>query len=135
MGTTTSRIDEMEQQIQAMQKEINELKGHRNFLEQEYSTLKEGLNSFCDHAEEQLGIKRSTQTPEAHISTEAIDHIVDELIADPDLKMEFVPDSIERKMYTNMLKVLLGVIQKTLDNASMEIIGHEFKIQMVEPQK
>ena len=65
------------------------------------------------------------------ISTQSIDKFVDDLIADPNVNIYLIPDRVEKTMYTNTLKMFFSILQKTFNNISVDIIGHEFKMSVV----
>ena len=64
------------------------------------------------------------------ISNKALKKFVDDILQDPNLNIYLLPDNIEKPLYMNTLKILLSVVQKVLNNTNLDIIGHEFKLQM-----
>lgn len=74
--------------------------------------------------------KDTTQDTASNISTKAIDRFVDELLADPNINIYMLPDTIEKPLYANTLKIMLSVVQKMFNNTNLDIIGHEFKMNM-----
>ena len=69
-------------------------------------------------------------TVNSTISSQSIDKFVDELIDDPNINIYLIPDSVERTIYSNTLKMVFSLLQKTFNNVSVDIIGHEFKLKM-----
>lgn len=65
-----------------------------------------------------------------HISNQAIGRFVDELLEDPNINIYMLPDSIEKPLYVNFLKIFLSLLQKILHNTNLDLIGHEFKVNM-----
>jgi hypothetical protein len=41
-----------------------------------------------------------------------------------------LPDSIEKPLYTNTLKIILSIVQKMFNHTSLDIIGHQVTMQM-----
>lgn len=64
------------------------------------------------------------------ISTTAVEAFVDELLEDPNINIYMLPDSVERPIYVNTLKMVLSMLQKTLNKTNLDIIGHQFKVVM-----
>lgn len=74
--------------------------------------------------------KKADVAPTSVISNGAISRFVDELLADPNINIYYMPDSIEKALYTNILKIVLSLVQKSLNHTNLDIIGHEFKMSM-----
>lgn len=72
----------------------------------------------------------STTPVNSTISSQSIDKFVDELIADPNINIYLIPDTVEKTIYSNTLKMVFSLLQKTFNNVSVDIIGHEFKLKM-----
>lgn len=68
------------------------------------------------------------------VSNAAIEKFVDELLVDPNINIYMLPDSIEKPLYMNTLKIFLGIIQKMFNNTSLDIIGHQVTMNL-EPIK
>ena len=64
------------------------------------------------------------------ICNEAVDEFVDQLLADPNINIYLLPDSIERQMYANTLKILLAMFQKIFNNSGIDLIGHQLKMSL-----
>lgn len=59
-----------------------------------------------------------------------IDRIVDRYIANDRMNNRLIPDAIERRIYRNLLKMVLGAMQDTVGHARMEFLGHEVTVTM-----
>jgi len=64
------------------------------------------------------------------ISNQAIERFVEELLNDPNINIRVLPDGIERPLYANFLKITLSILQKLFNNSNIDLIGHEFKVQV-----
>ena len=43
-----------------------------------------------------------------------------------------IPDSIERQLYTNILRLAIGILKDTLEHTHVEVLGHKIKF-VLEP--
>lgn len=77
--------------------------------------------------------EKSGDKPNANasaISDKAVAIFVDQMLADPNINIRLLPDSIERPLYINIVKFNLALLQKTLANVSAEVIGHSVQLSM-----
>jgi len=65
------------------------------------------------------------------LSNSAIDLFVEELLQDPEINMYLVPDSIEKNIYTNILRLVMKALEKSLKSASINLFNHEIKMHIV----
>lgn len=60
--------------------------------------------------------------------------IVQELVAryihDKHLNSKFIPDFIEKRIYSNMLRVSIGLLRDTLEHTKIEVLGHRITINV-----
>ena len=68
------------------------------------------------------------------ISAVSIEKFVDTIIDDPSTNIYGFPDAAERAIYRNVLKIVLGSLEKTLSTAKVELFNHKitFHISPVE---
>ena len=69
------------------------------------------------------------------IDSVAVDSFIDKLLSDPNTNVYLIPDSVERLVYTNVLKLILHSLQKTLDSTHLDFLGHEIRLTLVPKQK
>ncbi len=74
-------------------------------------------------------IKEVKET-KTHISEEKIDEFVNEILRDQNININYFPDAVERKLYRNVLILVFSLLNKTVDTASIQLIGHEIKFTM-----
>ena len=68
----------------------------------------------------------------SHISDEAVDQFVTNLLQDPAVNIYGLPDRLEGAVYRNILKILLHSFVHASDTASLELLGHRVRL-VVEP--
>lgn len=62
--------------------------------------------------------------------TDAINRLVDQFLANELVNNKFIPDAVERKMYCNVVRMIVGLLKVSVDHASLEVLGHRFVISM-----
>lgn len=62
--------------------------------------------------------------------TIVIDTFVESFIRSDDIQIPGVPDFMERRLYRNILKMLLGVVHDTLRTSKIRFLGHEISFGM-----
>lgn len=56
--------------------------------------------------------------------------LVDELLGRKEVNVWWIPDSIERIFYFNIISLLLSVMDEMVDGVSMNVAGHNVKLQL-----
>lgn len=64
------------------------------------------------------------------ISKEKIELFVDNLLKNENINITIIPDSLEKKMYVNILTILLQLINESLKNIKITILDHTLSISM-----
>lgn len=65
---------------------------------------------------------------EKYISQENIKQFVDELLKDKNVNLKYLPDSFEKKLYTDILSIILAILENILEDISIKFLGHEIKL-------
>lgn len=63
------------------------------------------------------------------ISEEKIKEFIDEMLKDSEINT-IIPDSIERKIYTNVTKLVLEIMKKSLESTTIKFLNHEVKLSI-----
>lgn len=66
-------------------------------------------------------------------SQQAISNFVDVLLQDPKINSKFVLDTVEKKMYTELLTFLVASFSKIAETIKIEILNHVITIK-IEPK-
>jgi hypothetical protein len=64
------------------------------------------------------------------VCSKTIDTVVDEFLKDNGLNSAFIPDFIEKKLYKNVLVLALSAMNRVLDTAHVEFLGHRIEFVM-----
>ncbi len=89
-------------------------------------------NQEPEKVKEETEVKEIKEVKETktHISEEKIDEFVNEILRDQNININYFPDAVERKLYRNVLILVFSLLNKTVDTASIQLIGHEIKFTM-----
>ena len=64
------------------------------------------------------------------VCSKTIDAVVDEFLKDNGLNTVFIPDFVEKKLYKNVLVLALSAMNRVLDTAHVEFLGHRIEFFM-----
>jgi hypothetical protein len=76
------------------------------------------------------GGQAKAPAPVSDAETDAINALVDQFLADELINNRFIPDAVERRLYCNVVKMIIGILKVSIDNASLEAFGHRFVVNM-----
>jgi len=62
--------------------------------------------------------------------SEQIDEFVKKLLADPNINLNFVPDSVEAALYTKVLTSIINILMQSLSDVKINIAGIPLKITL-----
>jgi len=77
-------------------------------------------------------IKEETNKIELSDEEKVIDEIVERYLERCNLPL--IPDFVEKKIYKNILKIIISVIEDTLEKTEIQVLGHKIKFT-IEPIK
>lgn len=61
---------------------------------------------------------------------DTIERMVETFLKNKDINHRFIPDAIERNMYYNMIRIILAVVDETLETTRIEFLGHEIRLRL-----
>lgn len=66
------------------------------------------------------------------INDQALQHFIDEMLANSDLNLAIVPDSIEREIYHKLLRALLTALSQTLSKTklTLQVAGQTLELKV-----
>lgn len=132
---STRELKLRDTEILSLREEILELREQKRGavkkakeMSKAYDALYAGHEAYLEMIakEKESGEKPATSV----ISSKAVDRFVDELLSDPNINIYLLPDSVEKPLYANTLKIILSILQKMFNNVNIDVIGHEFKMRM-----
>jgi len=103
-----------------------------NTLQNTYDELFKKHQMYIDKVQQTDNVVDNS-SQKIHVSQTAIEKYVDDLLSDPNINIYYLPDSIEKPIYVNTMKMLLSILQKSLNHINIDVVGHELKFH-IEPQ-
>lgn len=73
--------------------------------------------------------KKPAPTPE----DQAIEAFVMAQLKDADVNMTYLPDGIEKQIYINLIKIIIGNLHQITDSVRIEILNHVITLK-IEPK-
>ena len=70
-----------------------------------------------------------------HVSFDAVEEIVDDFMSDNAINNPLMPDFIERSIYRNVLKLMLGIMGRVLDTTELRFLGHNITMKLSPKEK
>ena len=64
----------------------------------------------------------------------AIEKIVDKMLQNADINASCIPDNLEKQLYINLLKLILGNLKVILDGVKVDFLEHEITI-VIKPKE
>ena len=76
------------------------------------------------------------QKPKPPLTPEeqSIEAFVNALLRDANINATFLPDNVEKEIYINILKIILGNLKSIVDSIRLEVLHHVITIKM-EPKE
>jgi hypothetical protein len=85
-----------------------------------------------------LHIASSQTIPEQlklrELSRAKVDEFVEKLLQDDSVNISYLPDWVERKLYKNILNLILGLLDNTFNTTSIKLLGHLLTFNIVPDQ-
>lgn len=65
------------------------------------------------------------------LSDRDVEAFVNEILNDQKTNIHFIPDSIERRVYYNVFRLTIEVINRLFSTAHLNVLNHQLKLQLV----
>jgi hypothetical protein len=124
MGSSKSKIAKVDSSLKIDKKNEN------NVVEIVDNKVAEIVENKVVEIVENKEVVESNVKKNSHISEEKLDEFIDEILKDQNINIDYFPDVVERKIYRNVLILMFSLLNKSIDTASVQFIGHEIKFVM-----
>ena len=111
-----------------LQQKIQELKKENVSLQQALQTKK--ITETLINA--RMLDENNNEKTKSAISVQKIENFVDKMLENPDINIQYFPDVVERQIYINVFRLVLGMIEEFSDLTKFELIGHNIKLKIEE---
>lgn len=118
-------------------KDLEELKAKHRVTVKEYKSVRAKYENLKMEKEklEQKQLSQGTQSDlgnpkgliKQKVSKERIQEFVTKMLENPEVNIGFLPDVAEKKIYENVLTMLLNIVNESVDTVSIEFMGHRVK--------
>ncbi len=68
------------------------------------------------------------------LSKAKIDEFVEKLLNDTNVNIKYLPDFVERAIYKNVLNLIIGLLNNTLNTVSIKFLGHQLTFDIMPDQ-
>lgn len=123
LNTLETNVRHLEAENRELRKQLNSLK---NINQMQESQLNEKQQLIPDIDTKKIK-KKITE-----VSKEKINHYVEKLLENSDTNISYLPDFVEKKIYTNILGIALNLLNDILETTSIKFIGHEIALDLRE---
>jgi len=72
--------------------------------------------------------KQKNKNKMNHISEDKIEEFIETVLKNENVNIDYLPDVVEKQIYKNVLLLLFSLMDKTIDKARFQFIGHEIKL-------
>ena len=127
---TATQLNVKDQELCNLRQELSAAREKNVKMQQMYDEAHRRHEELLEQISKEKADKVHKKDPTSVVSNGAIERFVDELLKDPNINIYLLPDSIEKPIYVNTLKIVLSLLQKSLNHTNLDIIGHEIKMQM-----
>lgn len=118
----TMKDREYTEKVNDLSKQIDTLKNINKSLEDKLNG--DNSNNLISNKKDKI------DTPQNKETSIQIDEIVDRMITNKIMNIKYLPDFVERQLYKNMLSILIGFLNETIQNGSIQLLGQQITLQM-----
>lgn len=125
-GSKREQINNLSQENTKLSRELTEEREKNQRMQDRLIELEKRISEV----EGENKVLRDTR--KSIVSSEKISSHVDNMLANPDINLTWVPDKIEKLAYEKSMQLSLLAFAAAVDHASFEIMGHKLRI-VIEP--
>ena len=96
-----------------------------NNLKEEVEALKQTIEELKSNSENTESVAQFEQKMQ-----ESVKKLVDDMLENDSINSTMIPDYIERKIYTNVFTILIGIMKEIIDDTSINILNQNIKLRM-----
>lgn len=119
---------EYKQQIAELQKQNKALAQQTKEMRKQYNELYKAVH------DQQHTPEHAPQMPiNTPISTDLIHQYVQNMLDQEEYNIGYIPDFVERQIYEKFFRLLLALLERTIETSSIKIMGHEIRFYLTAP--
>lgn len=74
--------------------------------------------------------KALEEQQKSKISMDSINEFAETLLNDENINIRYFPDSVEEKLYRNVIKILMSIIKHVVETCKIEFMGHNITMKI-----
>ena len=116
--------------------DVSKLREENAYLNKEIARLQSQLvrvetNHIANQANGGMSLLTSLSPQQLRqLSMKRIDEFVNEILANPDTNIGWLPDAVESRLYRNFATVGLKAIEAIIENSNIHVMGHKISFVM-----
>ncbi len=118
IGTCASDSPQREEEKTFLMIKNEEMQKEINFLRKELTTLQTKIRASTVIIDTSEDLPKKTP-----INRSGIDEYIKKLLDNPDCNVSWMPDSVESKLYSNILNLILNIVDEALEGTEIRFLG------------
>ena len=124
-----------------LKKELCELKSNNNHTCNKLKDENEFLKTVNLSLEKQIKLLKANisqvdvglsltnlDTTQLKVASEKnIDKYITNILENKDMNITWLPDAVERKIYKNIMNLVISAVESTMESSSVRFLGHDMK--------
>jgi hypothetical protein len=110
----------------------NKLKEENAYLQKVNANLEREVQKLMDNISPENGMSLThLSNSELRIRSEKnIDKYISDILKNPETNISWLPDAVEKNLYKNIAVMLLNILETTVENSEIKLLGHRIKFVM-----
>lgn len=109
----------------------NILSPNKKTQKREYESRIQQLEDENKRLKAEIESKSEDKPVGSRLSKERLKDFVEKMIKDEDVNIDYLPDFVERKIYTNVFNLLINLLDETASTAGIDVLGHRIEFKFV----
>jgi hypothetical protein len=126
LNTTYSHFSSKEQEIEFYKNELLKQQQKTNELQELITQFTENHKEY----DEKINLENEKIRKELlkDLSVKRINTFVDQLLSDKNINITYLPDFVEKQIYSNIFTILIALIDNSTKDITIQFLGHQAKI-------
>jgi len=121
------KVDNLQNTLRNLHNEVDTLKNVNEELENTLLDKNALIQRLGANIETDSDVKELVNM----LSKEQINMYVEELLANEETNIKYLPDVVERQLYRNVFRLAIKILNKIMSSMSFELINHKMNINMI----
>jgi len=99
-------------------------------LEKELLRLKQQLEQEKAKNQRLVAKRKRNDQKQNLLSKQKIQQFVNKLLEDENVNIRYLPDVVEKQIYTNVLTIVMELLEHLVEDLNISFMGHNIKMSM-----